>query len=717
MKYHHALSLICTGLTLTLNHPIASADDPSVGLQGDLKQLIAGPPTKADFPQWIQSLKLWREFERKRLGISSTEYQRNELMWTRKSFIQPQMMAEDRYFYDPIKREYTVDKYLNDLRARYGGIDSVLIWPTYPNIGIDERNQHDHLRDMPGGYDGLRKMVDQFHVNGVKVLFPIMPWDIGTKDEGIALPTALARSMKAVNADGMNGDTMNFIPKAFRDESDNIGHPLAFEPENGLQGDDAISLSWTNMNWGYWWPYKPIPGVSRYKWLEPNHLTHVCNRWMHDRTDDMQYAFFNGEGYESWENIWSIWNQATPRDAEALRRIGAIYRSFGNLLFGSDWEPHTPTIQQGIYASRFRLHNQTLYTIVNRTDTNIGGPQLVVSHQKGQRYFDLWRAVEIFPDIVNGNAALYFEMEANGFGSVLVTTENKLDAGITAFLKKMQPNGGRTLASFSHTWRALQQTIAPIKPTAIAKSAPDNMAAIPTQSFRFKVTGVEIEKSEGVDVQYPWENEPSLTHDHVVAITAYAIDKYPVTNADFKKFLDATKYRPADAHNFLKDWSNGTYPAGWDKKPVTWVSIEDSRAYADWAGKRLPHEWEWQLAAQSNDSRLYPWGNRADGTMMPTFEHGRTRRAPTDVDAFDKTPSPYGVHDLVGNVWQWTDEVLDSHTRTAILKGGSYYRPDGSGWYFPQAHRVDQHGKYLLLAPSKDRAGTIGFRCVVDLNP
>ena len=70
--------------------------------------------------------------------------------------------------------------------------------------------------------------------------------------------------------------------------------------------------------------------------------------------------------------------------------------------------------------------------------------------------------------------------------------------------------------------------------------------------------------------------------------------------------------------------------------------------------------------------------------------------------------------DLVGNVWQWTDEYVDEHTRAAVVRGGSYYRPSGSGWYFPQNTRLDQHGKYLLIAPSKDRSPMLGFRCVVD---
>ena len=69
--------------------------------------------------------------------------------------------------------------------------------------------------------------------------------------------------------------------------------------------------------------------MSRYKWLEPRHMVNLSNRWAHDHIDDLQEAFFNGIGFESWENIWGIWNQITPRDGEALRRIAAIERAYG----------------------------------------------------------------------------------------------------------------------------------------------------------------------------------------------------------------------------------------------------------------------------------------------------------------------------------------------------------------------------------------------------
>jgi len=89
-------------------------------------------------------------------------------------------------------------------------------------------------------------------------------------------------------------------------------------------------------------------------------------------------------------------------------------------------------------------------------------------------------------------------------------------------------------------------------------------------------------------------------------------------------------------------------------------------------------------------------------------------REPDNVNAHPQGASPFGVMDLVGNLWQWTEEFTDEHTRAAIVRGGSYYQPQGSNWYFPQAYKITEHGKLLLMAPSKDRAATLGFRCVQD---
>ena len=114
--------------------------------------------------------------------------------------------------------------------------------------------------------------------------------------------------MKQIDADGINGDTQDGVPLGFSLAAEKIGHPLAFEPESS-PSDEA--LAWNVMTWGqYSFPF--IPMVDRYKWLETRHMVNISDRWNRDKTNDLQFAFFNGVGWESWENVWGIWNGINP---------------------------------------------------------------------------------------------------------------------------------------------------------------------------------------------------------------------------------------------------------------------------------------------------------------------------------------------------------------------------------------------------------------------
>jgi formylglycine-generating enzyme required for sulfatase activity len=671
------------------------------------------PCDAATHDAWLTDVKHWR-FERTiRIGYNGSRYDEPALKWTQSSFMQPQMMAQDRYFYDPVAGKYTVERYLDDLEKRYGGIDAVLIWPTYPNMGIDNRNQHDMIRSMPGGVSGVKQMIADFHRRGVRVLFPMMMWDQGTRPPDKSWPDAIAELMKEIGADGINGDTQDGVPLAFSQAADKIGHPLAFQPE-GSPSDEA--LAWNVMTWGqYGGQFNFVPGVDRFRWLEPRHMVNISDRWNRNRTDDLQYAFFNGEGWESWENIWGIWNGVTARDGEATRRVGTMERALAHFLTSQDWEPFYPMHRYGVFASKWLGDQERVWTIVNRNEYDVDGREMSVPAEPGMRYFDLYHGTELKPENEGDSRVLAFSLEAHGFGAVLASA-GEPSTDMQKLMARMKEITAKPLSSYSSEWRTLPQKMVESEPTKAASGNLEGMVRIAGGDYVFRVEGIEIEgfNDIGVDVQYSWEDTPRRFHEHRMQVKPFLIDKYPVTNVQFKKFLEATHYHPKDDLHFLADWKDGSYPNGWANKPVTWVSREDALAYAKWAGKRLPHEWEWQFAAQGTDLRKYPWGSDWQASAVPTPDSGRTMRGPDDVDAHPSGASPFGVMDMVGNVWQWTDEFVDEHTRGGILRGGTYYRPQGSIWYFPQAYRNDQHGKLLLMAPGYDRAATLGFRCVVD---
>lgn len=132
---------------------------------------------------------------------------------------------------------------------------------------------------------------------------------------------------------------------------------------------------------------------------------------------------------------------------------------------------------------------------------------------------------------------------------------------------------------------------------------------------------------------------------HIVDLPAYRIDKYPVTNAQYARFVLATNYRPP------LHWKDGKIPQGEALRPVTMVSWHDAQAYAKWAGKRLPTEQEWEKAARGKEGWRWPWGNKMDPSRLNTYYNvGST----TDVGSYPSGVSPYGAMDMAGNVAEWT---------------------------------------------------------------
>lgn len=162
------------------------------------------------------------------------------------------------------------------------------------------------------------------------------------------------------------------------------------------------------------------------------------------------------------------------------------------------------------------------------------------------------------------------------------------------------------------------------------------MIDIPGGPFRM---GTDRAKSDS-------QNRP----EHDVNLRAYRIDKYPVTNAQYARFVVATDHRPP------LHWEGGRIPPGLELHPVTMVSWYDANRYAAWAGKRLPTEAEWEKAARGTDARRWPWGDEMDVSRLNTYYSvGST----TDVTRYQAGASPYGVLDMAGNVNQWTaDDFL-----------------------------------------------------------
>lgn len=202
----------------------------------------------------------------------------------------------------------------------------------------------------------------------------------------------------------------------------------------------------------------------------------------------------------------------------------------------------------------------------------------------------------------------------------------------------------------------------------------------------------------------------------IIYVNAFYIDKYEVTNRQYAKFLSETGHRKP------KFWDNPTLNAS--DQPVVGVNWEDAETYAKWAGKRLPTDIEWEKAARSIEGHLYPWGDEYDASLGNFNDDGKMdgnldgyamETAP--VGSFGKGISPYGLHDMSGNVWEWVtsvldDDVIEEYTAkiNSELTNGKVYTIRGGSWTNgPGDTRTTVF--YIYPAQCSDHSSSVGFRC------
>ena len=219
---------------------------------------------------------------------------------------------------------------------------------------------------------------------------------------------------------------------------------------------------------------------------------------------------------------------------------------------------------------------------------------------------------------------------------------------------------------------------------------------------------------------------------HTIYVDAFYMDIYEVTNAQYKKFVDANpewgKDRiPSRYHDgsYLKHWVGNSYGAA--NHPVVYVSWYSAMAYAEWMGKRLPTEAEWEKAARGELlDKKYPWGNSIDSNKVNYRSRGTTA-------AGKYPPNKYGLYDMMGNVWEWcldaydgnfykvsprrnpiagADSIIQATRKFTNLKSPRVLR--GAAW--DSSRSTLRIANRRRLNPSLTDKGS-GFRCVKTLSP
>ena len=251
----------------------------------------------------------------------------------------------------------------------------------------------------------------------------------------------------------------------------------------------------------------------------------------------------------------------------------------------------------------------------------------------------------------------------------------------------------------SRAGAALKPVSAPHLPAAITGHDGAPMVLVPAEEFT-------MGSDEGDDDEQPI---------HRVFLDSFYLDTFEVTNGRFAKFVETIQSEPpwgfADQETPVVDAD----------RPVRWVNWLEAWGYCLWAGKRLPTEAEWEKAARGTDGRVYPWGNDPPTVAHAVF--GLTEGAETvsPIGNRDQGKSPYGVHDLAGNLYEWVtawydDAFYTTHpTSNPRGPGEGTAKVQRGGSYINQPYRL--RAAFRTKGDPTEHDPHVGFRCAQDAPP
>lgn len=704
--------------------------------------------------------------------FDNTLYERSDLHWVRDNYLAVLQFAWDRDFYSSVHGSYEpFRRFFHRHDRLHGGYDIYAIWQGWPRLGLDERNQWDLLRDLPGGTDSLRALSRHCHQNGAAFFISFNPWDESTRQ--VDHLEELSAIIDATEADGVVLDTRGSSSRELQEAADRARPGVVMYSEGmAVAGDMPGIVSGRVHN-----AIRMSPPLNLNRLIKPEfQIFRVLDLRDGQLRREMAICLFNGYGAEL-----NLFSPAQPwwleEEHRFMGRCLMILRENSKAFHDTGWTPLVGSADS-VWVNRWQHEGKRLYTILSLKPDGHSGPLIPLPAggstgiPEELHWVSLWDHEEIIPRRTSDGPVLPCRVEPfpgefagtrlegsvqciAGFPRLIgwsMTPDSLLirasrgdrvriwkgnpsyenphsgvfpvgqSGEVAVPLDRWMhlPEGKLVIQLFEGKELMDERIIRPalarpvrISPVRISpvRTNPE-WSATPRRKLpqgMVEVRGGTFDFCRGNEADFiPY---PSNFDTLRIRVGDFYMDRYPVTNADYRRFIRASGYRPADTTNFLKHWTGGTFPDSLARHPVVWVTLEDARAYALWAGKRLPSEAEWQYAAQGTDGRKWPWGNVYDSTRC-NHAGGRT----TPVDLHPRGRSPFGVEDLVGNVWQLCDDVFSNGSFSySMIRGGSFFRPTSSWWYIAGGPQPNGRTQMLLrTAPGFDRSATVGFRCVCD---
>ncbi|MCX6333776.1 MAG: sulfatase-modifying factor protein, partial [Bacteroidia bacterium] len=350
--------------------------------------------------------------------FDNTLYERSDLAWIRESYLIILQMAWDREFYDRQTGKYTYGDYLRKGIERFGFIDVFGIWPTWPRLGLDERNQWDLYRDLPGGTGQLRNFARMSRPYGTKFFIAYNPWDNSTRKEDHY--KGMAKLIEETEADGVVLDTRGSSSYELQAAADSVRKGVVMFSEGMAITKDMPGIISGRVHNAIFYS----PELNLNKLIKPDfsifRVADVGEDIIHR---EIAIAFFNGYGTELNMFRPGGRDEHYDSDLDFLAQTTFILRQNNDAFLDVNWTPLIGTQVDDVFVNEWTSGSKKIFTVLNMRPEGFSGRLFKIKHSEEKHYVSLWNHENVIPE--NENGTEFISSRADGWLSIYSGTRRE----------------------------------------------------------------------------------------------------------------------------------------------------------------------------------------------------------------------------------------------------------------------------------------------------
>ncbi|MBP6978351.1 MAG: SUMF1/EgtB/PvdO family nonheme iron enzyme [Lentimicrobiaceae bacterium] len=545
---------------------------------------------------WHEGLqKMFRErFLYDLPAFDNTLFNREDLKWVRHSYLMLLQFAWDHKYFDQYPGGYRYYDTFGEYDHLLGGFDIFTLWPTWPRLGMDQRNQWDMYRDLPGGIAALREQADFLHAQDKKYFISYNPWDESTRKEDHL--KGMEELLREIDADGVCLDTRGASSFELQAAADKVKPGIIMYSEGMAVPADMPGIVSGRVHDALYMP----PPLNMNKFIKPDftifRVLQLAEGPLHR---EIAVAFFNGYGVE----INTMRPGRPEWIEEEMRYLGKttkILRENTNAFLDLNWTPVVPSLKDSIWVNRWQDGEKTIFTVYSLVPEGYSSPLIQCDVPEGYHAYSLWNHTESPQITINNHEYLTANIESfdrSGLNSrheasvecVAVLPEllqvkisrdtlhfsagrgDKISvcAGHPTYEAEYRdfPTGEYHIPLFDLFGRHEQifvlqlfensnlidersvatqlgypRLISNPRQTKPVATCPEGMVTIPAGDFRFYT------KRDPSTLE-PFMAYPDFNDTMTIRMKKFYMDCYPVTNGQFYQFIQKSGYEPEDTCN------------------------------------------------------------------------------------------------------------------------------------------------------------------------